>query len=73
MQVSRSYTRLFSVLLLSSTLSACAYIIPPNPNQPRNNTVQGGMRKPINNPVTGGGHSSINTPQAPATQPAAGR
>ncbi len=44
---------LFSLVLVTTALTACAYVIPPDPNMPRNNTVEGDIRKPQYNPVGG--------------------
>jgi hypothetical protein len=38
-----------SISVLVLTLSACAYVIPPDPNAPRHNTVPGEMRRPMMN------------------------
>jgi hypothetical protein len=46
MRFSRSLISFSALTLAVSALSGCAYIIPPEQNVPRNNTVQGDVRKP---------------------------
>ncbi len=71
MRLTHSYTRWFTAALLGGTLSACAYIIPPSPNEPRNNTVQGEIRKPINNPTSSGKRSALTPDELPNAAPVA--
>lgn len=47
----KKFTRILAAVALSAVASGCAYVIPPDQNAPRNNTVEGPMRKPQNNPT----------------------
>lgn len=56
---------LFVPLCAIITLSGCAYIIPPDPNTPRHNTVLGGPRRPQLNLISGPLSSLPAQPNAP--------
>lgn len=47
----KNITRVLAAVVLSAVMSGCAYVIPPDQNAPRNNSVEGPMRKPLNNPA----------------------
>ena len=47
----QNFARTLAVATLCIVASGCAYVIPPDQNAPRNNTVGGPMRKPQNNPT----------------------
>ncbi len=68
MQVSRYVSSWVTAVLIGSTLSACAYIIPPEQNEPRHNIVEGGIRKPMNNP-TSDKRSDLNRNVSPMSAP----
>ena len=65
----RPLTHYITAMLLGSTLSACAYIIPPSQNEPRNNIVQGEIRKPTNNPASSGRRSDLVPRDMPTSAP----
>lgn len=46
-----AFTRTLLASMMCVAASGCAYIIPPDQNAPRNNTVVGPIRKPQNNPA----------------------
>jgi hypothetical protein len=46
-----AFTRIILASMVCVAASGCAYIIPPDQNAPRNNTVVGPVRKPQNNPA----------------------
>ena len=53
--------------MLAGLLPACAFIIPEDPNMPRNNKVEGEVRQPILN-TNGGAPQSFNRLQSAPTQ-----
>lgn len=69
MYISTSLLRLSTVVVLTAVLSSCAYIIPEDPNVPRNNTVLGDMRKPQLN-MNSAGAQTAATPR-PVAMPTA--
>ena len=62
------FPRIFTAFLLVVSVSGCAYIIPPEQNVPRHNTVVGEPRKPQLNVKTIGPRSAIAAPVMPVAR-----
>ena len=62
------FSRILASFLVVASVSGCAYVIPPEQNAPRHNTVVGEPRKPQLNGKTLGPRSAIAAPVMPVAR-----